>query len=54
MAMFNQWLRVNGDIETLDAGETGWGKAVADFTEDLAVRLARGLLGECPTLRVRR
>jgi len=39
MAMFNQWVRVNADIETVDAGEAGWGKAVADFTEDLAVRL---------------
>ena len=34
-----QWLRVNDDIETVDAGEAGWGKSVADFTEDLAVRL---------------
>ncbi|HUC36899.1 MAG TPA: diiron oxygenase [Acidimicrobiales bacterium] len=39
MAMFNQWVRVNDDIETVGAGETGWGKAVADFTEGLAVRL---------------
>lgn len=42
MAMFNQWVRLNADIETVDAGETGWGKAVADFTEDLAVRLPEG------------
>jgi hypothetical protein len=39
MAMFNQWVRINADIETVDAGETGWGKSVAAFTEDLAVRL---------------
>ena len=39
MAMFNHWVRVNDDIETVDAGERGWGKGVADFTEDLAVRL---------------
>lgn len=39
MAMFNQWVRINADIDTVDAGEAGWGKAVADFTEDLAVRL---------------
>ena len=39
MAMFNHWLRVNDDIETVGAGEEGWGKAVADFTEELAVRL---------------
>ena len=39
MAMFNQWVRLNSDIETVGAGESGWGKAVADFTEDLAMRL---------------
>lgn len=39
MAMFNQWVRTNADIETVDAGEAGWGKGVAEFTENLAVRL---------------
>ncbi len=39
MAMFNQWVRRNDDIRTSDAGETDWGKTVADFTEDLAIRL---------------
>jgi hypothetical protein len=39
MAMFNQWVRLNADIDTVDVRETEWGKAVADFTEDLAVRL---------------
>ncbi len=42
MAMFNQWVRANADIETVDAGEGGWGKEVADFTEDLALRLPEG------------
>lgn len=39
MAMFNQWIRINSDIETVDANESTWSKAVAQFTEDLAVRL---------------
>lgn len=39
MAMFNQWVRLNDDIETLGVGETTWGKTLADFTEELAVRL---------------
>ncbi|MHB8680856.1 MAG: diiron oxygenase [Acidimicrobiales bacterium] len=39
MAMFNHWVRINSDIETVDAGEMGWGKMIADFTEDLALRL---------------
>lgn len=39
MAMFNQWVRINSDIETAGAGEAGWGKIMADFTEDLAVKL---------------
>ncbi len=39
MAMFNQWVRLNADIETVGAGEADWGKAIGDFTEDLAVRL---------------
>lgn len=39
MAMFNQWVRINSDIETVDAGETGWGKTIADFTQDIAVKL---------------
>lgn len=39
MAMFNQWVRLNSDIETVGAGEADWGKAVGDFTEDLAMRL---------------
>jgi hypothetical protein len=39
MAMFNQWVRINADIVTYDAGEEQWAKVMADFTEDLAVRL---------------
>lgn len=39
MAMFNQWVRINSDIETVDAGESEWGGGVAQFTQDLAVRL---------------
>lgn len=39
MAMFNHWVRINKDIETVDAGESGWAKAVSDFTENLALRL---------------
>lgn len=39
MAMFNHWVRINDDIETVSAGENGWGKMIADFTEDIAVRL---------------
>jgi hypothetical protein len=39
MAMFNHWVRLNADIETTGAGETVWGRSLADFTEDLAVRL---------------
>lgn len=39
MAMFNQWIRLNGDIETVDAREAAWSKAVADLNVDLAVRL---------------
>ena len=39
MAMFNQWVRINSDIETLDANEATWSKAVSGFTQDLAVRL---------------
>jgi hypothetical protein len=39
MAMFNQWVRINSDIETVGADEEAWSKAIAQFTEDLAVRL---------------
>lgn len=39
MAMFNQWVRINSDIETVGAGEEGWSKSTAQFTEDIAVRL---------------
>ncbi len=39
MAMFNAWVRLNDDIDAPGAGEESWGKGVADFTEDLAVRL---------------
>jgi hypothetical protein len=40
MAMFNQWVRLNSDIETVDAGETVWGSTLAEVTQDLAVRLS--------------
>ncbi len=36
MAMFNQWVRLNSDIRTRDAGELGWSTMVAQFTEELA------------------
>ncbi len=36
MAMFNQWVRLNSDIRTRDAGELGWSTMVAKFTEELA------------------
>ncbi len=39
MAMFNNWVRINSDIETVDAGEADWGKVACDFTQDLATRL---------------
>lgn len=39
MAMFNNWVRINSDIKTRDMGETQWSKTVADFTQDLAIRL---------------
>lgn len=39
MAMFNAWVRLNGDIQTTGAGEHKWGKTAADFTQDIAVRL---------------
>ncbi|MHB8437948.1 MAG: diiron oxygenase [Acidimicrobiales bacterium] len=39
MAMFNEWVRRNADIETTGAGETEWGTTVGTFTSDLAVRL---------------
>jgi hypothetical protein len=39
MAMFNQWVRVNKDISTHDAGEEAWSKAIGEFTRDLAIRL---------------
>lgn len=38
MAMFNQWIRLNADIETVSMGEDAWGKTAADFTEEIAVR----------------
>ncbi len=39
MAMFNHWVRLNADIQTVSAGEAAWGKTAADFTQDIAVRL---------------
>ncbi|MCL4448882.1 MAG: diiron oxygenase [Actinobacteria bacterium] len=39
MAMFNQWIRINKDIKTHDAGEELWSKAVSDFTQDISTRL---------------
>jgi hypothetical protein len=42
MAMFNNWVRINSDIETLDAGEQAWAKAIGDFTENIATRLPEG------------
>jgi hypothetical protein len=39
MAMFNQWVRINSDIKTRDAGEEQWAKTMADFTQDMAIRL---------------
>lgn len=38
MAMFNQWVRMNDDIETVGAGEASWAKTLGQFTEGLAVR----------------
>ncbi len=39
MAMFNNWVRINSDIKTRDMGESQWSKTIADFTQDLAIRL---------------
>ncbi|HLI53417.1 MAG TPA: diiron oxygenase [Acidimicrobiales bacterium] len=39
MAMFNQWVRFNSDIETLGAGEESWAKTLGEFTEGLASKL---------------
>lgn len=39
MAMFNQWVRINSDIRTRDAGEGSWSQAVAHLTQDLATRI---------------
>lgn len=39
MAMFNEWVRRNDDIDAIGAGEAGWGQEIARFTEDIAVRL---------------
>lgn len=39
MAMFNNWVRINSDIKTKDMGESQWSKTIADFTQDLAIRL---------------
>lgn len=39
MAMFNQWVRMNDDIETSGAGEAGWGQRAADRTAALAEQL---------------
>jgi hypothetical protein len=39
MAMFNEWVRINSDIKTRDAGEEAWAKTMYEFTQDLAVRL---------------
>jgi hypothetical protein len=39
MAMFNNWVKINSDIKTRDVGEAQWSKTIADFTQDLAVRL---------------
>ncbi|NNN21270.1 MAG: hypothetical protein HKL80_04625 [Acidimicrobiales bacterium] len=38
MAMFNQWVRINGDIKTKSAGEQGWAKTISDFTMGISVR----------------
>ena len=37
--MYKRQVRINDDIRTTGSGESGWGKPVADFTQDLAVRL---------------
>lgn len=39
MAMFNEWVRLNRDIQTVGMGEQHWGKTAADFTEEIAARL---------------
>jgi len=36
MAMFNQWVRINEDIETGGAGEAGWGQRAAERSSALA------------------
>jgi hypothetical protein len=39
MAMFNQWVRINDDIETEGAGEESWSTELSAFTEEVAVKL---------------
>ncbi len=39
MAMFNQWVRINDDIETEGAGEESWSTELSAFTEQVAVKL---------------